>query len=478
MKRYGSTAAASNALQQTEQQALPQAEQTAPAEQPALHDVQHPPAEQSAGEEFVETSQTPAPVSTHQEVSQHATTLDEQQTERNTGDTQQQQAPTDTQQVVVVPDDDVQQVSSSASSMSTGQLPQKRPFDTMFTLVMDEQGHITTPDASWDGSPPIGFGPAPRLFHKAYLSSSQRLEDVKDIGKAGDESDTSQESDDDDLHEPTSTTMDAVPVYKQGMSRQEFKALDREIPWRRILEMSPSYIDKFIEAVIKESESWATWESVQPIEEQEANQILADPILKKRVIRSRACYRDKALGVGDVRAKCRIVALGHLGPDLASLTRHTPLPGRTAEHVLYASIVAGYNGELFSSNLRWRAWAGDAATAFLQGKQAERHLPLFLLPPEDGLIALTNTWQHRLYQVRGNIYGLANAPFTWSREVIRRLESLSYRQHSFDKQLFYKVVDSQVVSMVLVYVDNFIGLHRADHDISELHRSFKWGSWR
>ena len=46
---------------------------------------------------------------------------------------------TDTQQVVVVPDDDVQQVSSSASSMSTGQLPQKRPFDTMFRLVMDEQ---------------------------------------------------------------------------------------------------------------------------------------------------------------------------------------------------------------------------------------------------------------------------------------------------------------------------------------------------
>ena len=264
LKRYGSTAAASIAPQQPEQQALPQAEQTALAEQPALHDAQHPPAEQTAGEEFVETSQTPAPVSTQQEVSQHATILDEQQTEHNTGDTQQQQAPTDTQQVVVVPDDDVQQVSSSASSMSTGQLPQKRPFDTMFTLVMDEQGNITTPDASWDGSPPIGFVPAPRLLHKAYLSSSQRLEDVKDIGKAGDESDTSQESDDDDLEAPTSTTMTAVPVYKQGMSRQELKALDREIPWRRILEMSPSYIDKFIEAVIKASESWATWESVQP----------------------------------------------------------------------------------------------------------------------------------------------------------------------------------------------------------------------
>lgn len=92
------------------------------------------------------------------------------------------------------------------------------------------------------------------------------------------------------------------------------------------------------------------------------------------------------------------------------------------------------------------------------------------------LISLTNTWQHKLYRVRGNIYGLANAPFTWSREVIRRLESLDYRQHSFDKQLFYKVIDSQVVSMILVYVDDFIGLHRSDYNIDEVHQAFKWGS--
>ena len=47
------------------------------------------------------------------------------------------------------------------------------------------------------------------------------------------------------------------------------KTLDREIPWRRILDMPDSYIDKFIEAVIKESQSWATWESVEPLPEAE-----------------------------------------------------------------------------------------------------------------------------------------------------------------------------------------------------------------
>ena len=40
----------------------------------------------------------------------------------------------------------------------------------------------------------------------------------------------------------------------------------------------------------------------------------------------------------------------------------------------------------------WSAWSGDAATAFLQGQQEERPLPLHLSPPRDGLIALTDTW--------------------------------------------------------------------------------------
>ncbi len=302
---------------------------------------------------------------------------------------------------------------------------------------------------------------------------------MNQTGKPADETDTSQDSDTDESiadSEGETTSKQKLPVYKQGMTRQELKALDREIPWRRILQMPVSYIDKFIEAVIKESDSWASWQSVEPLPDAEAEKILSDPVMKRRVIKSRACYRDKALGVGEVRAKCRVVALGHLDPDIATLTRNTATPGRIAEHVVYSCIVAGYNAELFSSGLPWVAWSGDAATAFLQGEQAERHLPIYITPPKDGIIALTNTWQHRLYRVRGNIYGLCNAPFTWSREVIKRLQSLGYRQHSFDKQLFYKVAGSEVISLILVYVDDFVGLHRNDYNINEVHSLFKWGS--
>ena len=139
-------------------------------------------------------------------------------------------------------------------------------------------------------------------------------------------------------------------------------------------------------------------------------------------------------------------------------------------------IVAGHNRQLFSSTLSWAAWSGDAATAFLQGEQTQREQPLFLLPPSDGLISMTNTWQHRLYRVRGNIYGLANAPYTWNKEVEKRLTALQYQRHSFDKQLFYKVIGGDIVSLVVIYVDDFIGVHREDYPIDELHQSFKWGS--
>ena len=352
------------------------------------------------------------------------------------------------------------------------QLPQKRPFETLFTLVADEFGNITKPHSHWDGSPWIGYGPHFKKFHYAYLTSQQRHRDVQGQEKEAGESDTTQGSDTEESADEEKTK---VPVYKQGMSRMELKALDREIPWRKILEMPDSYIDKFLEAIIKEAESWSSWQSVEPISDREAQEILRHPQKKKRVLKSRACYRDKALGQGELRPKCRVVALGHLDPDLPVLSRNSATPGRLAEHCLYAMIVAGHNRQLFNTTMAWTAWSGDAATAFLQGEQ-QRQEPLYLLPPSDGLIARTNTWQHRLYRVRGNIYGLANAPSTWNKEVEKRLTALHYQRHSFDKQLFYKVLDGHVVSMVVIYVDDFIGVHRCDYQVAELHNSFKWGS--
>jgi len=258
------------------------------------------------------------------------------------------------------------------------QLPQKRPSDAMIALVMEEDGTLTLPRSHWGGSPPLGYGPRPRRCHQAYLASSQRKEDIEHLGKNPEDSDTSQGSDTSESEKEEDAVKkkgDGGP-YKQGLSRAELKALDRELPWRKILEMPQSHIDKLIEAINKEAESWSSWQSVKPINDKDVDYILSHPTLKRRVLRSRGCYRDKAVGLGELRAKCRIVALGHLDPDLAKISRSTATPGRLAEQVVYTMICSGHNRNLFRTGKSWASWTGDAATAFLQGDQAERTKPL------------------------------------------------------------------------------------------------------
>lgn len=215
---------------------------------------------------------------------------------------------------------------------------------------------------------------------------------------------------------------------------------------------------------------------MEPLPDSEAEYVLTH--LRHRVLRTRACYRDKSCGQGEVRAKCRIVALGHLDPDLKQLSRNSGTPGRVAEQILYLFLVAGLNKALFDDGHSWNGWLGDATTAFLQGVQdpSERSGPLFITPPKDGLIALTNTWTAKAYSVRGNIYGLANAPVTWQREVHARLTKVGYVVHSFDHQMYIKRQNGQPVSILIVYVDDFFVIARSDYDLTETHSLFQWGA--
>ncbi|CAK9077183.1 unnamed protein product [Durusdinium trenchii] len=218
--------------------------------------------------------------------------------------------------------------------------------------------------------------------------------------------------------------------------------------------------------------------TTQQRQQDEAQKVLRDKILSKRILRSRACYRDKNVGQGELKAKCRIVCLGHLDPDLELLDRSAPTPGRTTEMLMLAMITAGANGELFETQLKWHAWTADAATAFLQGQQpSERPMELYMYPPKDGLIEMTPCWSHPLYQVMGNVYGLANAPALWCSEVVARLKQLNYTRHSFDPMLFIKREGQQIVSMILVYVDDFIGVYRSGYPIEEVKNAFAWGSF-
>ena len=82
-----------------------------------------------------------------------------------------------------------------------------------------------------------------------------------------------------------------------------------------------------------------------------------------------------------------------------------------------------------------------------------------------------------MYRVEGNIYGLPNAPYLWTMHIVKILvHKLQYVRHSWDCMLFLKYNENnEIISMIMVYVDDFIGIHRQDYDISEVHQAFKWG---
>ena len=351
-------------------------------------------------------------------------------------------------------------------------LPAKQPFDTLTTLLLDgnEIHKIHAGDDYYTGV----FGPQHNFFYYAHLASSYRLDDVPN-GKSPRESDTSDsDSGHDDSRPKTSPT-------QRHLSRQELKALDREIPWTQILK-GPN-VNDYLQAITKEALSWQRWKSVEPLSHEQVKKVLADKVLCKRILRARACYRDKARGQGPLRAKCRVVCLGHRDPDLFSLNRQAPTPNRTSEHVLFMLLVAGSNQEIGTTGLKWHGWTGDASTAFLQGRQQARPLPLYLRPPSDGPISRTEHWKAPLYRVCSNVYGLADAPRVWALEVVSRMTELGYVQHSFDHMVFIKRIANNdagdinsLLSVVLVYVDDFFGVHRSDYSFDEVKEAFEWGN--
>lgn len=137
--------------------------------------------------------------------------------------------------------------------------------------------------------------------------------------------------------------------------------------------------------------------------------MFSSPTLRKRILKSRAASRDKNKGIPPIKAKCRVVAIGCGDPDLHEISRECITPLRQSEYLIYCLYISGKNHKLLGGDL-WVLWCGDIKTAFLQGQPEQRSLPLFLLPPRDGVTI--QTFQSRLYQIIGNLYGLGDVPRT------------------------------------------------------------------
>lgn len=236
---------------------------------------------------------------------------------------------------------------STTEAMETSVLPQKRPADVLFSYYANHNGQLQ-PISHWDGSEdhPLPFAPSRRCY-EAYLNSKQRAVEMNGIS---DPTRPDHDSSDEDLSLSN----------ERGLTRQEIKQLDREVPWREIMKLDADSIQKYVDSAKNEYDGSMKWGGVRLLSKQEAAQVRSSARLKRRVMKSRAAYRDKARGCGPLKAKTRVVVIGCGDRDLRQLSRDSPTPSRLSEMVIMMIAASGANGDFNQDNLRWTLWVSDA----------------------------------------------------------------------------------------------------------------------
>ena len=302
-------------------------------------------------------------------------------------------------------------------------LPQKRPADVLINYQLLDDGSID-PLIFWDGSEELSI-PHTRsnACHQACLNSKQRQ---VEMAEHEDPTRPDHDSSDEDLYLSN----------HRGMSRQEMKQHDREIPWRDIMRQDEATIQKYVDSAIDEYNGWMKWGGVRPLTKDEVKQVRNSPTLRKRIMRSIAAYRDKNGSSGPLKAKTRVVVIGCADPDLRQMSRDSPTPTRLSEMI----ILRQFNQD----GLQWTLWLSDADKAFLQGFQdkTERSGPIDMEPPCHPIQQRAQAFVAELYEILGNCYGLRNAPGTWFVAVDTRLKQHGFIQHSLDK-CFYMHFDEK-----------------------------------
>ena len=338
-------------------------------------------------------------------------------------------------------------------------------------LDIYDNGSAEPKAVHWDGSPDLKnpFFDGNHAYN-IYLASSARKTEMEHAGVTTDIGRPDEETSDDE---------DMQLSNQRGLTRQEMKQLDREIPWREIVNLPLMMRQKYVESATKEYNGWMDWHGIRPLSDAEAQEVRRDPRLRRRIMKSRAAYRDKARGQGQLRAKTRVVIIGCGDPDLRQLTRDSPTPSRLSEFVILSSAAAGMNRQFNHDGRLWKLWISDAAQAFLQGRQdeSERGGPLFMEPPRDPIQVEAGSFPSDLYQIQGNCYGLANAPRVWYNKVKESMLASGFVLHSFDR-CFFQHFDGggQLDAMAIVHVDDFLVVYSETFNLSLLEEMFRWGS--
>ena len=349
-----------------------------------------------------------------------------------------------------------------------------------------EYGTLSTGTTGWDGGPDI-----PDDFKDTFCCSALRevqeaaqLDDGSDpvVLEAVEEAiDENNLEDDDSDHEASPQPRLIFEGESTEVSRKDRKALDKEISWRDLVRLPKPQLAEYIKAAQKEHTSWCKYGPVRAVPDTEAKRILRDPRLRRRILRSRALYRNKNAHKpdADLKAKCRVVVAGFSDPDLASIERYSPTATRLAMHIVLQLCANGWN----DPGGPWSLVTGDVEVAFLQGKQTDRQQPLYMLPPSDPILQAAEAFIGvLLFEITGNVYGLANAPYQFSLEVRGRMLVLKFRTHSLDSMFFFYFGPGpsgkwQLEAACLWHVDDMLLTHSPRYRVQDLKDAFMWGSW-
>ena len=389
----------------------------------------------------------------------------------------QEQRPAPSTPVPVLTDVDTAPTGHATEQAATSALPSGDSAPNTYLnrwvqqFITYDDGTAAPREPHWDGSPDYNSTSRPcNQFYQAYLNSSKRKQELAEQGITHKPNQSDTETSDDDLTQSN----------QRQLTRQELKQLDRELPWREIMAMPWPAIEKFIESAYTEYEGWMNWSTIRPLTKDEVKQVLSDPVLKRRILRSRAAYKDKSRGIGELRAKTRVVLIGCADPDLRQLTRDSPTPTRLSETIIMAIAASGANRLFQGDGKSWSLWLSDAEKAFLQGEQdsSERYdLPLFMEPPNDPIIKASGAYSAELYQITGNCYGLSNAPRVWYKKVDRTVKEADFEQHTFDRCFYYHHGDDGLLDcLMIVHVDDFMAVYAETFNLDILRNLFSWGS--
>jgi hypothetical protein len=269
---------------------------------------------------------------------------------------------------------------------------------------------------------------------------------------------------------------------KPRLSRKELKQLDREIPWRNLIREPKNVYGQYVVATATEYLKWVKWDAAEPLTDEEAEFVLSDAKLRMFVLKLRNCYRDKNVGMGPLKAKCRTVGIGCNYPFIASMDRHSP----TARRLSFMCVTQVY----CSGRQRgWNLCVADQEAAYLQELTFKKHLnvkeqDIFLLPPRDPITTDAGAFPAKLYRKKGNIYGMPDAALNHSLETRHRMYSAGFVSHSMDVMMFMIWDDDCVefcgglVCIAAFHVDDMVMAYSPHFDPDIVFRLFTWGSMK